>query len=109
MGNCRLSRRRAFCSRKRELRALDLEDKSFRAFAAAVETSIPGDLVLEGIELVGALGGMSVAGSAFAGLGLGDVHVIGGRELESVFTIRNFVIIERELLSHLHPGIEREC
>src|SRR5579863_1049317 len=63
------------------IRALRLKNKSFGALISALDAAKPRDLVLQGVEPVGRLRRMGVAGGALGGFHRTDVHVVRRSEL----------------------------
>ena len=67
--------------------ASELKHKGLGPFVPAFDASEPGHQILQIVIAVGSLGSVGVAGSAFAGLRRGEVHVMGGTELPRVLSI----------------------
>src|SRR5271157_1950388 len=93
---------------KPEVGALHVADITFGLAMAALDPAHPGDQLLKRVELVGGLAGMRVTSLAFARDGRGDIDVVGWREVHGVLTVGDFVVVEREALAHLQPGVIRE-
>src|SRR4051794_33927371 len=87
-------RRTSRSGREHEVRALDVADVALRVPTAALDPAEPGDLLLQGVELVGGLAGVSEAGEALARLRSRDVHVVRGGEVDGVLAVRDLVVVK---------------
>ena len=68
-------------------RALHVANESFCIPVSAFDPSKPRDLLLQTIIPVGRLACVCVARPAFTRLGLGDVDIVRGRELDGVLAV----------------------
>ncbi len=71
---------------------MSLQQEGFGSFVAAFDTAKRGDLILQRVITIGSLAGVPVTGRAFRRLHLRDVDIVGGRELQGILAIRNFVV-----------------
>jgi hypothetical protein len=53
----------------------------------ALDATEPSNLFLQPIKPFGILAGMRETGSTLACFGLGDIHIVSGAEMQSIFPI----------------------
>src|ERR1700722_9072279 len=78
------------------IRALQLEHKRFRSFAASLHTSKGGYLILQRVISLRILAGVGIASCTFHRLRLRNINVVHWGKLQRIFPIGNLIVVERE-------------
>ncbi len=86
----------------------DVPGEGLGQLVSALDAAEAHDLRLQRIVTVGRLRRVRVAGRSLARFHSGDVHVVGGREHQRIFTGRHLVIEERKLTVRPAPCIVDE-
>ena len=84
-------------------RDLHVPDEGFRLFMAALQAAKAGHLLLPGVEFLRRLAGMGKASRPLDCRHGADVHVVVREVMLRIFTIGDFVVVQRAAFAHSLP------